>query len=154
MPTANLCAMSLTVRDLIAAARTRIREIQPAELLELQAFGCPVVDVREPEEFAEGHIPGAVNIPRGLLEFEVDGHPAVRYETAEALAHRERPVILYCLSGGRSALAAEALLRLGFANPMSLDHGILGWEDAGHPVVTPIHARHATVGETATAACS
>ena len=129
--------MSLTVRELIAAARQRIREIQPEELLELQKFGCPVVDVREPEEFAEGHIPGAVNIPRGLLEFEVDGHPAVRFETAEALAHRERPVILYCLSGGRSALAAEALLRLGFVNPMSLDHGILGWEDAGYPVAAP-----------------
>jgi rhodanese-related sulfurtransferase len=129
--------MSLTVRDLIAAARSRIREIQPAELLELQQFGCPIVDVREPEEFAEGHIPGAVNIPRGLLEFEVDGHPAVNYETSEALSHRERPVILYCLSGGRSALAAEALLRLGFVNPMSLGHGILGWEDAGHPVEIP-----------------
>ena len=129
--------MNLTVRDLIAAARQRIREIQPAELLELQQFGCAVVDVREPEEFAEGHIPGAVNIPRGLLEFEVDGHPAVRYETAEALSHRERPVILYCLSGGRSALAAEALLHLGFVNPMSLDHGILGWEDAGYPVAAP-----------------
>jgi rhodanese-related sulfurtransferase len=129
--------MSLTVRDLIATARTRIREIQPAELLELQQFGCPLVDVREPEEFAEGHIAGAVNIPRGLLEFEVDGHPAVNYETSEALSHRERPVILYCLSGGRSALAAEALLRLGFVNPMSLGHGILGWEDAGHPVEIP-----------------
>lgn len=129
--------MSLTVRDLIAAARTRIREIQPAELRELQRFGCPVVDVREPEEFAEGHIPGAVNIPRGLLEFEVDGHPAVRFETAEALAHRERPVVLYCLSGGRSALAADALSRLGFVNAMSLEHGILGWEDSGHPVATP-----------------
>ena len=128
--------MSLTVRELVAAARTRIREIQPAELLELQQFGCPVVDVREPDEFAEGHIPGAVNIPRGLLEFEVDGHPAVNYETAEALSHRARPVVLYCLSGGRSALAAEALLRLGFVNPMSLDHGVLGWADAGHPVVT------------------
>ena len=146
--------MSLTVRDLIAAARTRIREVQPAELLELQGFGCPVVDVREPEEFAEGHIPGAVNIPRGLLEFEVDGHPAVRYETAEALAHRERPVILYCLSGGRSALAAEALLRLGFTNPMSLDHGILGWEDAGPPVATPAQARHPAIAVAATAACS
>ena len=140
--------MSLTVRDLIAAARARIREIQPAELLELQKFGCPVVDVREPEEFAEGHIPGAVNIPRGLLEFEVDGHPAV------ALSHRERPVVLYCLSGGRSALAAEALLRLGFANPMSLDHGILGWEDAGHPVVTPSQALHPAIAGTAAAACS
>jgi rhodanese-related sulfurtransferase len=129
--------MSLTVRDLITAARTRIREIQPAELLELQQFGCPIVDVREPDEFAEGHIPGAVNIPRGLLEFEVDGHPAVNYQTAEALSHRERPVVLYCLSGGRSALAAEALLRLGFVNPMSLDHGILGWQDTGHAVATP-----------------
>lgn len=146
--------MSLTVRDLIACARARIREIQPAELLEMQGFGCPVVDVREPEEFAEGHIPGAVNIPRGLLEFEVDGHPAVRYETAEALAHRERPVILYCLSGGRSALAAEALLRLGFANPMSLGHGILGWEDAGHPVVTPAPASHPVIAASAAAACS
>jgi rhodanese-related sulfurtransferase len=129
--------MSHTVHDLIAAARARIREIQPAELLELQQFGCPIIDVREPDEFAEGHISGAVNIPRGLLEFEVDGHPAVRFETAAALSHRERPVVLYCLSGGRSALAAEALRRLGFANPMSLDHGILGWEDAGRPVVTP-----------------
>src|SRR5512137_1422236 len=132
--------MSLTVRDLIAAAKTRVREIRPTELLELQQFGCPVVDVREPEEFAEGHIPGAVNIPRGLLEFEVDGHPAVNYQTAEALSHRARPVVLYCLSGGRSALAAEALLRLGFVNPMSLEHGILGWEDAGHAVAVPADA--------------
>ena len=128
--------MSLTVRDLVAAARKRIREIEPAELLELQRFGCPVIDVREPDEFADGHIPGAVNIPRGMLEFEVDAHPAVSYETAEALSHRERPVILYCLSGGRSALAADALLRLGFVNPMSLDHGILGWADAGHAVAS------------------
>jgi len=129
--------MSLTVRDLIAAARSRIREITPAELLELQRHGCPVVDVREPDEFADGHVPGAVNIPRGLLEFEVDGHPAVNGQTADALAHRERPVVLYCLSGGRSALAAEALLRLGFASPLSLEHGILGWADAGHTVHSP-----------------
>lgn len=146
--------MSLTVRDLIAAARARIREIQPSELLELQRFGCPVVDVREPDEFAEGHIPGAVNIPRGLLEFEVDGHPAVRYETAEALSHRERPVILYCLSGGRSALAADALRQLGFQNPVSLDHGILGWEDAGHAVVTPGQRLPAPLaGPTASTCC-
>jgi rhodanese-related sulfurtransferase len=145
--------MSQTVRDLIAAARVQIREIGPAELLDLQRFGCPVVDVREPEEFAEGHVPGAVNIPRGLLEFEVDGHPAVRYETAEALSHRERPVILYCLSGGRSALAAEALLRLGFVNPMSLGNGILGWEDAGHPVVTPALGLQSSAADASAASC-
>lgn len=136
MATASIRRMSLTVRDLVAAARERIRETKPWELVELQRHGCAVVDVREPEEFAEGHIPGAVNIPRGLLEFEVDGHPAVNFHTAEALSHRDRPLVLYCLSGGRSLLAAEALLRLGFANPMSLDHGILGWADAGYEVVT------------------
>jgi len=84
-----------------------------------------------------GHIPGAVNIPRGLLEFEVDGHPAVAGRTAEELSHRDRPVVLYCLSGGRSALAAEALKRLGFVTPMSLAGGILGWEVAGLPVARP-----------------
>lgn len=125
----------LSVQDLVAAAKARIREVTARELLELQRAGSPVVDVREPEEFAEGHLPGAVNIPRGLLEFEVDGHPAVSYQTAEALSHRERPVVLYCLSGGRSALAAEALKRLGFTSPVSLTGGILHWADAGHPVI-------------------
>lgn len=144
----------LSVQDLIAAAKARIREVTAHELLELQQAGSPVVDVREPEEFAEGHLPGAVNIPRGLLEFEVDGHPAVNYQTAEALSHRERPVVLYCLSGGRSALAAEALKRLGFTSPVSLAGGVLHWADAGHPVVAhagrdhgacqpPPHATHA-----------
>ena len=104
--------MSYSVRDLVAAAKSLIREIGPAELLELQRVGCPIVDVREPEEFADGHLPGAVNIPRGLLEFEVDGHPAVNYQTAEALSHRQRPVVLYCLSGGRSA-PSMACIRVG-----------------------------------------
>jgi len=133
-----------SVHDLVAAAKTRIREVTASELLELQQAGSPLVDVREPEEFAEGHLPGAVNIPRGLLEFEVDGHPAVNYQTAEALSHRERPVILYCLSGGRSALAAEALKRLGFTSPVSLAGGILHWADAGHAVVAQASLEHGT----------
>jgi rhodanese-related sulfurtransferase len=131
-------AMHQTVHDLINAAKNRIREVSPAELLDLQRAGSPIVDVREPEEFAEDHIPGAVNIPRGLLEFEVDGHPAVNYQTAEELSHRERPVVLYCLSGGRSLLAADALRRLGFRSPVSLVGGILGWADQGHQVATPV----------------
>lgn len=130
-------AMHQTVHDLINAVKDRIREVSPAELLELQRAGSPIIDVREPDEFAEDHIPGAVNIPRGLLEFEVDGHPAVNYQTAEELSHRERPVVLYCLSGGRSLLAADALRRLGFRSPVSLVGGILGWADEGQPVATP-----------------
>jgi len=130
-------AMHLTVHDLIESAKHRIREVGPAELLGLQRAGSPVIDVREPEEFADDHIPGAVNIPRGLLEFEVDGHPAINYQTAEELSHRERTVVLYCLSGGRSVLAAEALRRLGFRSAVSLRGGILGWADEGHPVSAP-----------------
>lgn len=129
--------LSPSAHDLIAEARARIRELAPQELASLLGDGTPIVDVREPEEFADGHIPGAVNIPRGRLELEVDGHPVVGGRTAPELSHRARPVVLYCLSGGRSALAAEALKRLGFALPMSLAGGILGWEGAGLPVARP-----------------
>lgn len=126
--------MRTTIGDLVASARGAIREIESRELAALRATGAPVIDVREPAEFATGHIPGAVNIPRGVLEFEVDGHPAVNGTRDPALAHRERPVILYCRSGGRSALAAEALSRLGFAMPLSLAGGVTAWAAAGHPV--------------------
>jgi rhodanese-related sulfurtransferase len=129
--------LSQTVRDLIDAARAVIREIGPADLLALQAAGAAIIDVREADEFAEGSIPGAVNIPRGLLEFEVDGHPAVAWRSAEELSHRERPLVLYCLSGGRSTLAAAALKSLGFTSPVSLRGGILGWADEGRPVDVP-----------------
>ncbi len=129
--------MTRSAHDLIAAARSRIRELAPHELLDRLGSGIPLVDVREPDEFAEGHIPGAINIPRGLLEFEVDGHPAVAMRSDPALSHRHRPLVLYCLSGGRSALAAEALHRLGFASPLSLAGGILHWQDAGLPVARP-----------------
>ena len=129
--------MSHTVRDLIDAARRLIREIGPRDLLDLPAPGAAVIDVREPDEFAEGLIPGAVNIPRGMLEFEVDGHPAVAWRSAEELSHRERPVVLYCLSGGRSTLAAAALAGLGFTSALSLRGGILHWADTGHAVDVP-----------------
>lgn len=126
--------MRQTVQQLVSEAKARIREIDAAELAALQARGAPVIDVREPAEYGAGHVPGAVSIPRGVLEFEVDGHPAVNGERDPALAHRDRPVVLYCRSGGRSALAAEALLRLGFAQPLSLAGGFMAWSEQGHAV--------------------
>ncbi|MFN3964778.1 rhodanese-like domain-containing protein [Silanimonas lenta] len=123
-----------TVQDLVAEAKQRIREIDHAELEALRARGVPLIDVREPAEFAQGHVPGAVNIPRGVLEFEVDGHPAVNCVKDPALSHREAPVVLMCRSGGRSALAADALRTLGFAQPLSLAGGWMGWTAAGRPV--------------------
>lgn len=126
--------MRQTVQQLVSEAKSRIREIDATQLLALQARGLPVIDVREPGEFAQGHVPGVANIPRGVLEFEVDGHPAVNGLRDPALAHRDQPVVLYCRSGGRSALAAEALLRLGFAEPLSLAGGFQAWSEQGRAV--------------------
>jgi rhodanese-related sulfurtransferase len=117
--------------------RSEIREVTTHEVLHIQRIGNPIVDVREPEEFADGHIPGAVNIPLGRLEIEVGSHPAVVERAGGAHLLRQRPVVLYCLSGGRSARAAAALRRLGFANPVSLAGGILAWTGDGHPVAVP-----------------
>lgn len=126
--------MRQTIQQLLAEAKSRIREINADELRALQARGVPVVDVREPAEYAAGRIPGASNIPRGVLEFEVDGHPAVNCARDPALAHRDQPIVVYCRSGGRSALAAEALQRLGFAEPLSLAGGYLAWTEGGGAV--------------------
>lgn len=120
-----------TAQDLVLDAKKRIREIDHETLLALQEKGVPLVDVREPAEYAAGHIPGAVNIPRGVLEFEVDGHPAVNCLKDPALAHRESPIMLCCRSGARSALAADALRQIGFAEPLSLTGGFNGWSAAG-----------------------
>ena len=126
--------MTFTAQDLVAQARAVIEEIDANRLLAMQASGMPVIDVREPEEFATGHLPGAVNIPRGVLEFQVDGHPALNFKTDPHLSHRREPVILYCRTGGRSALAAEALKRLGFDRPLSLAGGYLQWTADGGSV--------------------
>lgn len=123
--------MSYTAQDLVAQARAVVEEIDPARLRALQASGTPVIDVREPREFAEGHLPGAVNIPRGVLEFQVDGHPAVNAKADPNLSHRREAVVLYCRTGGRSALAAEALKRMGFDRPLSLAGGWVRWVENG-----------------------
>ena len=113
--------------ELVAAAKEEIQEISPAMLAQ-GAAGKVLIDVREPEEFAAGHIEGAVNHPRGLLEFTVKRHPvlAALAESAPAeLADTE--IVLYCRSGARSALAAQSLQALGFKRVYSLAGGYDAW---------------------------
>jgi rhodanese-related sulfurtransferase len=120
--------MALTAMDLVAQAKQHIKEVNHAEASGLLGK-APVLDVREPGEYAQGCLPGAVNIPRGVLEFQIGNHPAFQNRDAE--------ILVYCLSGGRSALAVEALQKLGYAKPVSLAGGYKGWQEAGQPVTPP-----------------
>ncbi len=120
-----------TAAELIAQAKLTISEL-PAKTLAAQMAekaDLVIIDVREPSEFQQGCIPGAVNIPRGVLEFQVAAHPALACEPkAPELARLDRPIVVYCRSGGRSALAAQTLETMGFSQVYSLTGGILDWE--------------------------
>lgn len=115
--------------ELVAAAKAEIQEISPAMLAQ-GAAGKVLIDVREPDEFAAGHIEGAANHPRGLLEFTVTRHPvlAALAESAPA-ALADAQIVLYCGSGARSALAAQSLQSLGFKQVYSLAGGYEAWRD-------------------------
>jgi rhodanese-related sulfurtransferase len=89
-----------------------------------------IIDVREPQEFAAGHVPGAVNIPRGLVEFQIwkqVGFPAE--------PDTNRPVYLQCQNGNRASLAAQSLAELGFTNTTAVVMRFEEWQQAGHPLV-------------------
>ena len=127
-------AASITASDLVAEARAKIREVAPGAFHAAVADAV-VIDVREPSEFETGHIPGAINIPRGVLEFQVDAHPAVANVSDPALSHKERPIVVVCRTGGRAALSAVNPQRLGFADVRSIAGGVLAWGEAGLPLV-------------------
>ena len=126
--------MSVSINDVVVAARQRIREVSPSEVEAVAPADRVLIDVREPAEYASGHLPGAINLPRGVLEFQIRAHPAMGCTTSEALAAADRPLVLYCLSGGRAALAADSLQQLGFSQVSSLAGGITAWREAGRPV--------------------
>jgi rhodanese-related sulfurtransferase len=116
--------------DLVADALTRVKEIQPWDLSRQMAAGeMPLLlDVREPAEFAALHIPGSLNVPRGVLEqsCEWDFDETV----PELVEGREREIVVICRSGYRSVLAVDVMQKLGFARVVSLRTGVRGWNDA------------------------
>jgi rhodanese-related sulfurtransferase len=121
-----------TAAQLVAEAKARIENLTPVQVASELAVGQPLlVDLREPEERTQsGTIPGAVPAPRGMLEFYAD--PASPY-------HRTgfdpgRRTILFCASGGRSALAAAALEQLGYGSVAHLDGGFKAWAADGRDV--------------------
>lgn len=111
--------------DLIAAAKARIREVsvdETAQLIETTP-DLVLLDCREPNECNLARLPRALCIPRGILETNI-----------EAAVPRDRPVVIYCASGNRSAFAAATLMDMGYTNVASMRGGIRAWVDAGGDV--------------------
>ncbi len=115
--------------QLVEKAKSEIEEITVRQLQTQMENGdhVTVIDIRERDEFVQGHVPGATFIPRGFLELQVENHQP----------DREKPVILYCAGGVRSALAARNLKDMGYENPISLIGGFNGWKNAGLPFKVP-----------------
>lgn len=129
--TGNIPGMK-TLRDLIAEARRVVPDETPEGLQRRLQAGEPVVliDVRDPDEFRDGHIDGATNISRGFLEFRI----------ASAAPDPNATIVLYCQTGLRSVLAGKVLKELGYRNVLNLAGGYQRWVQAGLPTVreTPL----------------
>jgi sulfur-carrier protein adenylyltransferase/sulfurtransferase len=115
-------------RELLQQVKSEIAEVDARRARELIASDSPaIVDVREQEEWDEGHLPGAVHVPRGHLESRIEG----------AVPDRSRSVVVYCASGSRSAFAAKTLEELGYDNVVSLAGGFTDWKRNGSPFDVP-----------------
>ena len=122
-------ALSPEFLRLVNDARSRVRELTIDEFVgRLQAGERYILlDVREDSEWANGHIPSAHHISRGILEREIE----------RAIPEYEAPIVLYSGGGNRSALAADNLQKMGYMNVFSLDGGWRGWNERGLPTVKP-----------------
>jgi molybdopterin/thiamine biosynthesis adenylyltransferase/rhodanese-related sulfurtransferase len=120
--------MSPSGAELLRQIKSKIDEVDPAVVRQQITNGAVLVDVRETEEFAAGHIPGAKHVPRGYLESRIEG----------VAPDRSQHLILYCASGNRSAYAARTLIDdLGYENVESMIGGITLWKDRGYEVEVP-----------------
>ncbi len=127
--------MAKTLIDFVNEARNKIEEITIEEFLELveEEPELMVLDVREESEYAAGHIENAVLVPRGTLEGAADLHYKKKHpELSQA---RERPIVVYCATGGRSAMAVATLNAMGFLNVYNLLGGFELWEAEEYPVI-------------------
>src|SRR5688572_22118845 len=119
-----------TLKDMLAEARQVVPEEGPEELSRRVAGGEPVtvIDVRDPDEYRDGHLDGAANISRGFLEFRI----------GTAVSEPDAPIVVYCQTGLRSMLAAKALKDLGYTSVTNLKGGYQKWAQSGLPVVKDV----------------
>jgi len=123
----GVCAAqkAMTTEEMVVEAKKSISEVTVSEAKGLLEKGDSIfLDCREPKEYKMGHIPGALNIPRGLLEFQI----------ANKVPDKSTPIVMYCKKGGRGCLATCTLCKMGYENVVNIDGGWLAWEKAGYPV--------------------
>jgi rhodanese-related sulfurtransferase len=118
-----------TVHNLVAEAKLHIQETPLANADEAIQNADLLIDVRDGDEYRQSHIPHAMNISRGLLEFKFSNDPA--------LDNRGLGIVLYCKNSGRSALAAKALQELGYRNVQIIEGGFEAWQAADKPQAKP-----------------
>ncbi|MBX7115703.1 MAG: aminotransferase class V-fold PLP-dependent enzyme [Myxococcaceae bacterium] len=111
-------------QDFVNDALNRVRQITPEEACHSPAPGAVLLDIREADELIDGVLPGAVSLPRGLLEKHV----------GDLVRNMATPVYVYCATGKRSAMAADTLIKMGYANVFSVKGGFEGWREHGLPV--------------------
>lgn len=112
--------------DLVNSVRVNIRECTVPDVKTRQDAGetLQLIDVREDHEWQAAHLPGAVHLGKGIIERDVE----------ERFPDTSVELILYCGGGFRSALAADALQKMGYSNVISMDGGFRGWKEAGYPL--------------------
>ena len=120
--------MAATPHELVIEAKSQIKEVSTTEAQALLGKRI-VIDVREYDEYAAGHLPGSINIPRGVLEFKIGMVPEC--------ANKDGSFLLYCRTSGRAALSAVQLQRIGYANVVSMAGGFEFWNNEGRPTEKP-----------------
>jgi len=118
-----------TPHDLVLAAKQTVQEISIDNAPAAIAQGDFLIDVRESEEFQAGHLPGAIHMSRGMLEFKLAANPQ--------LQSRDLRITLYCKTSGRAALCALSLKEMGYVNVRSIAGGFDAWQAAGFHVEKP-----------------
>lgn len=120
----------------VAVAKATVENLRPSDLVAEMARDVVLVDVREPDETDGGVIPGAVLVPRGMLEFRADPASSEHFGALRL----DRRTVVYCQTGWRSALAVHTLHDLGYRDVAHLQGGMDAWAAGNHPVVPPDQA--------------
>jgi phage shock protein E len=115
--------MGTRFKQLADDAKSRIREVSAKQASDEQSKGAVLVDVREADEFAAGHAKNAIHLSKGVIELRIE----------DAVSDTATPIICYCGGGSRSALAADNLKKMGYANVASMAGGFRDWKNEGLP---------------------